>query len=193
MPALEIVPRRLEVRPSSLGMPWVARGFDPPCGFSSRPDCCRHHWAARGSAQGAYQPSRVERLAYALRVEVLIVDGANVVGSRPDGWWRDRGAAARRLQERLSTAALPHDEVVLVLEGVARRGNPAGQDGRLHTVHAAGSGDDAIVEAAKAQVDIGDGRGVTVVTADRVLRDRVEAVGARSVGPSWLLDQLDSH
>jgi hypothetical protein len=125
-------------------------------------------------------------------VEVLIVDGANVVGSRPDGWWRDRAGAARRLQERLSTAGLPHDEVVLVLEGAARRGNPAGQDGRLHTVHAAGSGDDAIVEAVEAQVDVGDGRGVTVVTADRALRDRVEAAGARSVGPSWLLDQLDS-
>jgi predicted RNA-binding protein with PIN domain len=125
-------------------------------------------------------------------VEVLIVDGANVVGSRPDGWWRDRAGAARRLQERLSNAALPHDEVVLVLEGAARRGNPAGQDGRLHTVHAAGSGDDAIVKAVKAQADVGDARGVTAVTADRLLRDRVEAAGARTVSPSWLLDQLDS-
>ena len=135
---------------------------------------------------------RVAGLAYALRVEVLIVDGANVVGSRPDGWWRDRAGAARRLQERLVTAALPYDQVVLVLEGAARRGNPAGQDGRMRTVHAEGSGDEAIVETVKAQVDVGDGRGVTVVTADRMLRDRVEAAGARSVGPSWLLDQLDS-
>jgi YacP-like NYN domain len=127
---------------------------------------------------------------YAFRVEVLIVDGANVVGSRPDGWWRDRARAARRLQEQLSTAALPHEEVVLVLEGAARRGNPAGQDGRLRTVHAPRSGDDAIVAAVIAQVDVGDGRGVTVVTADRVLRDRVQAAGARSVSPSWLLDQL---
>jgi predicted RNA-binding protein with PIN domain len=123
-------------------------------------------------------------------VEVLIVDGANVVGSRPDGWWRDRAGAARRLQQRLLTAGLPYDEVVLVLEGKARRGNPVGQDGRLRTVHAPGSGDDAIVEDVMAQVDVGDGRGVTVVTADRVLRDRVEAAGARSVSPSWLLDQL---
>jgi len=92
----------------------------------------------------------------------------------------------------MATAALPHEEVVLILEGAAKRGNPAGQDGRLRTVHAAGSGDETIVETVKAQVDVGDGRGVTVVTADRVLRDRVEAAGARSVGPSWLLDQLDS-
>jgi hypothetical protein len=123
-------------------------------------------------------------------VQVLIVDGANVVGSRPDGWWRDRAGAARRLQERLLAAVLPYDEVVLVLEGKARQGNPAGQDGRLRTVHAVGSGDDAIVEAVMANVDVGDGGGVTVVTADRVLRDRVEAAGGRSVGPSWLLDQL---
>jgi predicted RNA-binding protein with PIN domain len=129
-------------------------------------------------------------VTYADRMQVLIVDGANVVGSRPDGWWRDRAGAARRLQELLATAALPYDEVVLVLEGGARRGNPARQDGHLRTVHAPGSGDDSIVEAVMAHVEAGDGRGVTVVTADRALRDRVETVGARSVSPSWLLDQL---
>jgi predicted RNA-binding protein with PIN domain len=123
-------------------------------------------------------------------VQVLIVDGANVVGSRPDGWWRDRAGAARRLQEKLLTAVLPYDEVVLVLEGAAKRGNPAGQDGRLRTVHASGSGDDAIVEAVVEQVDVDDERSVTVVTADRALRDRVEAAGASSVSPAWLLDQL---
>jgi predicted RNA-binding protein with PIN domain len=123
-------------------------------------------------------------------VQVLIVDGANVMGSRPDGWWRDRAGAARRLQERLLTAVLPYDEVVLVLEGAAKRGNPAGQDGRLRTVHAPGSGDDAIVGAVIEQVDVDDGRSVTVVTADRALRGRVEAAGASSVSPAWLLDQL---
>ena len=123
-------------------------------------------------------------------MQVLIVDGANVMGSRPDGWWRDRGAAARRLQEQLLAAALPYDEIVLILEGKARQGVLAGQDGRLRTVHAPGSGDDAIVEAVIAEIEMGDGRGVTVATADRVLRDRVKAAGARSVSPSLLLDQL---
>jgi predicted RNA-binding protein with PIN domain len=123
-------------------------------------------------------------------VQVLIVDGANVVGSRPDGWWRDRAGAARRLHEQLLAAVLPYDEIVLILEGKARQGIPAGQDGRLRTVHAPGSGDDAIVEAVIAEVEIGDGREVTVATADRVLRDRVKAAGARSVSPSSLLDQL---
>lgn len=123
-------------------------------------------------------------------MQVLIVDGANVMGSRPDGWWRDRAAAARRLQEQLLAAALPYDEIVLILEGKARHGIPAGQDGRLRTVHASGSGDDAIVQAVIAEVEIGDGREVTVATADRLLRDRVKAAGARSVSPSSLLDQL---
>ena len=123
-------------------------------------------------------------------MQVLIVDGANVVGSRPDGWWRDRAGAARRLHEQLLSAVLPYDEIVLILEGKARQGIPAGQDGRLRTVHAPGSGDDAIVEAVIAEVEIGDGRDVTVATADRVLRDRVTAAGAKSVSPSSLLDQL---
>ncbi len=123
-------------------------------------------------------------------MQVLIVDGANVVGSRPDGWWRDRAGAARRLHEQLLAAVLPYDEIVLILEGKARQGKPAGQDGRLRTVHAPGSGDDAIVEAVIAEVEIGDGRDVTVATADRVLRDRVKAAGAKSVSPSSLLDQL---
>lgn len=81
---------------------------------------------------------------------------------------------------------------MLVLEGDARRGPRAGQDGRVRTVHADESGDDAIVEEVARQVALGDGRTVVVVTADRVLRGRVEAAGASSRGPRWLLDQLCS-
>jgi hypothetical protein len=133
--------------------------------------------------------SSLERLDdYAEPVQVLVVDAANVVGSRPDGWWRDRAGAARRLHEQLSAADLPHHEIVLVLEGQARQGHPTGEDGRLRTVHAAGSGDDAIVETA--QQAVRDGADVIVVTADRMLRARVEAVGVGSVGPTWLLDRL---
>jgi hypothetical protein len=121
---------------------------------------------------------------------VLVVDGANVVGSRPDGWWRDRAGAARRLHARLSASELPHDEVVLVLEGDARRGLGDGREGRVRTVHAEGSGDDAIVDEVVRQVAVGDGRGVIVVTADRQLRSRVEAAGASSRSPGWLLGQL---
>ncbi|HEU5454940.1 MAG TPA: hypothetical protein VFU85_04580 [Nocardioides sp.] len=119
---------------------------------------------------------------------VLVVDAANVVGSRPDGWWKDRAGAARRLHERLLVADTSYDDVVLVLEGAAKGGVPAGRDGHVLTVHASRDGDATIVEQARLAAERGSA--VTVVTADRFLRARVEGVGARAMGPSWLLDQL---
>jgi predicted RNA-binding protein with PIN domain len=118
----------------------------------------------------------------------LVVDAANVVGSRPDGWWKDRAGAARRLHEQLLVADPPYDVVVLVLEGAAKGGVKAGRDGHLRTVHAKGEGDDTIVEQARQAAARGDR--VTVVTADRMLQARVQGVGAVAVGPSWLLDLL---
>ncbi|MTE17160.1 hypothetical protein GLP40_31035 [Nocardia sp. CT2-14] len=143
---------------------------------------------------------------------VIVVDAANVVGSRPDGWWRDRAGAARRLlgeltglRERLPDSA----RVVVVLEGAAKAavdrrserqeglwvvlrgaGEPVLDDGEgagLRVMLAGGSGDDAIVEVVAAAVA---GGAVTVVTADRGLRARVEALGATTVGPSWLRNAL---
>lgn len=119
---------------------------------------------------------------------VLVVDAANVVGSRPDGWWKDRPGAARRLHEQLLVAGTSYDVVVLVLEGAAKGGVPAGRDGHVLAVHARGSGDDAILEQARTAADRGDR--VSVVTADRMLQARVQGVGAVVLRPSWLLDQL---
>jgi hypothetical protein len=116
---------------------------------------------------------------------VLVVDGANVVGSRPDGWWRDRAAAARRLHDHLSTCDLPYDEAVLVLEGEARAGPPAGREGTVRTVHAAGSGDDTVV--AVVQQEVAAGHEVVVATADRELRARVGEAGGSCTGPSTVL------
>ena len=119
---------------------------------------------------------------------VLVVDGANVVGSRPDGWWRDRAGAAARLHGRLAVADTSYDEIVLVLEGQAKAGVPKGTDAHLRTVHAARDGDRAIVDAVRAARARDDT--VVVVTADRGLQMRVEALGARTMSPSWLLDQI---
>ncbi|WP_182526181.1 NYN domain-containing protein [Nocardioides dongkuii] len=119
---------------------------------------------------------------------VLIVDGANVVGSRPDGWWKDRAGAARRLHEGLLVADTPYDVVVLVLEGAAKGGVRAGRDAHVRTVHAPRDGDATIVAEARAAAERGDR--VTVVTADRMLQARVQGVGALALGPAWLLDQL---
>ncbi len=127
-------------------------------------------------------------------MEVVVVDGANVVGSRPDGWWRDRAGAARRLHASLSAIDWGEDEVVLVVEGRARDGLSPVADGTVRTVHASGSGDDAIVDEVVRLVamnaDSGRAQQVVVVTADRELRERVEAAGAATRRPRWLLDRL---
>jgi hypothetical protein len=124
---------------------------------------------------------------------MLVVDAANVVGSRPTGWWRDRAGAAAdlhlRLEAALAAGALRRP-VVMVLEGAARGGVPAGGGEELLVVHAAHSGDDEIVSVATRAV--GDGLHVSVVTADRGLRERVERLGADVLGPRWLLERLDA-
>ncbi|MEV4944830.1 NTP pyrophosphohydrolase [Streptomyces sp. NPDC053755] len=115
---------------------------------------------------------------------LLIVDGANVVGSVPDGWWRDRRGAAVRLRDRLVDGPVPEGgpfEVVLVVEGAAR-GVESVPGVRVE--EAPGSGDDLIVELARNA----GGRPCVVVTADRELRRRVERHGARCVGPRAVRD-----
>ncbi|MFJ8490317.1 NTP pyrophosphohydrolase [Streptomyces sp. NPDC094038] len=115
---------------------------------------------------------------------LVIVDGANVVGSRPDGWWRDRRGAAERLRDRLAERGLPGRptpvELVLVVEGAAR--GVASVPG-VRVESAPGSGDDRIVELAAED----PGRPRLVVTADRELRGRVTELGAEVIGPSALL------
>ena len=123
-------------------------------------------------------------------MQVLVVDAANVVGATPDGWWKDRAGAARRLHERLLTADVPHDEVVLVLEGQAKGGVRPGRDLHVRTVHAKGAGDDAIVEQVRKAAARPQVVRVDVVTADRALRAGAEVAGAMVFSPSWLLDQL---
>jgi len=172
----------------------------------------------------------------------IIVDGANVVGSRPDGWWRDRAGAAVRLHDNLAklaergeqgipaaelsgseptatsvrgpghdpgseaagpagAAALVLVTVLLVLEGAARRAVPriaerartangdakgdGSGNGEVQVVSAPGSGDDEIVRQAQRLAGH-----CIVVTADRELRRRCVAAGARVAGPSWLYGLL---
>ena len=131
----------------------------------------------------------------------VVVDAANVVGSVPDGWWKDRAGAASRLLGSVGALAaagvsaevlaLPFDRWwprwTVVLEGAARDAVRA--DEPVSVVRAPGSGDDAIVEAARAAVDAGH-TPVVVVTADRELRARVGELGAAVHGPAWLRDQF---
>jgi hypothetical protein len=121
---------------------------------------------------------------------VLLIDAANVVGSRPTGWWRDRAGAARTFVDQVRAAvdsgrlAQP---VILVLEGQARGGVPDGTAHGVTVLHATGSGDDMLIDvASSASAEL-----VTLVTADRGLRRRAEALGADVVGPGSLLDILE--
>jgi hypothetical protein len=124
-------------------------------------------------------------------VTVLLVDAANVVGARPDGWWRDRAGATERLLGRLAGSRLTAPDgsritaVVAVVEGRAR-GVAAPEGVRL--VRAEGSGDDALVACAEELADAGTA--LVVVTADRGLRARLPS-GIPVVGPGRLLAELD--
>jgi 8-oxo-dGTP diphosphatase len=149
----------------------------------------------------------------------IVVDVANVMGSRPDGWWRDRAGAAVRLHAELVALAasgtalaasarpiLPDEteppEFVMVLEGAARpaaariaaAGAKAGAEGRAR----AGAAEDRVRvvradgsgdDAIVALVRELPGRRF-VVTADRELRRRCVAAGAAVLGPSWLIGLL---
>lgn len=128
----------------------------------------------------------------------LIVDGANVVGSVPDGWWKNRAGAAGRLRDRLRGLAVPGEdlglaattwfpEVTLVVEGQAR--SLADDDG-IVVVRADASGDDAIVAEAERLISLG--RTVVVVTSDRGLRARAEEIGADVQSAGWLRGLLAS-
>lgn len=127
---------------------------------------------------------------------VLLVDVANVLGARPDGWWRDRAGATARLLERLAAlpgrelpgpdgAPVPVTALVAVVEGQAR---DVGALVGLRLVRAPGSGDDALAATA---AELADDDDVLVVTADRGLRQRLPAT-ARVTGPGWLLAAADA-
>lgn len=149
---------------------------------------------------------------------LLVVDAANVVGSRPTGWWRDRAGATSRFVNQLAAVTgrdvtLPSVEspmriaaVTAVVEGQARDvAEPPG----VQLVRAPRSGDDALAEFVAAYVadwaesddedtpagagdpaGAGSGPPAVVVTSDRGLRERVTPP-AVCVGAGWLWGLLD--
>lgn len=131
----------------------------------------------------------------------IVVDIANVMGSVPDGWWKDRAGAAERLVARLESLVgigmdadalgLPattwYPEVHAVIEGAARSAT-IDEAASVRVVRAPASGDDAIV--AEAASLLAAGRTVTAVTSDRGLAERVTALGGVVQGATWMLDRL---
>ena len=123
----------------------------------------------------------------------VFVDGNNLMGSRPDGWWRDRAAAERRLVEQLASVAQdlggrwtvvfdggpPRDELTppahaLSVEYAERRGPDAADDHIVGLLASLPNGADALV-----------------YTSDRRLRERASVLAARVEGVSALLREID--
>ena len=134
-------------------------------------------WVPEGEVTGLNLHPVFAAVWSALRLSAigLVVDAANVVGSRPDGWWNDRAGAAERLQRAVAAAGpgvllRPQGgfgwvaSPVLVLEGAAAR---APDVPGVETIRAPGIGDDTIIDIVSAPGDW------LVVTADRALRARL--------------------
>jgi predicted RNA-binding protein with PIN domain len=118
-----------------------------------------------------------------------LVDGMNVVGSRPDGWWRDRPAAMRRLSEELAAFATENGEpITVVFDGRpfdlsappirVEFASTRGRDAADHDIAALVEGD-------------ADPASITVVTSDRSLADRVRATGAEVMPSARFRRRLD--
>ena len=123
----------------------------------------------------------------------LVVDGMNVIGSRPDGWWRDRTGAAVRLADRLAALARGTDDpVVLVLDGRPSARLGEGERDGVSVLYARRGGpdaaDDRIVELVRAHQDPGS---VVVATSDRGLAERARAAGGQVITAGELLRRLD--
>jgi hypothetical protein len=121
-----------------------------------------------------------------------LVDGTNVVGSRPDGWWRDRPGAFRRLVEALGPLAAAGDEVTVVFDGRPAAGLEAGDHGGVAVQWAERRGRDAADDVVVALVAAdAEPAGRTVVTSDRGLAARVEALGAPVEGAGGFRRRLE--
>ena len=118
-----------------------------------------------------------------------IVDGMNVIGSRPTRWWRDRPGAMRDLVEELEAFARRGGErVTVVLDGKPfdLEGDPV--DVRFASRRGPNAADDDI---AALVVDDPEPGGLSVVTSDRGLARRVRDAGASVVGAGEFRRLLD--
>ena len=121
----------------------------------------------------------------------VFVDGNNVMGSRPDGWWRDRAEAARRLVAEIIPLALGHGGAwTIVFDGYEPPAMPPSPEclAVIHTGHRRRDGaDDRIVELVQEHPDQA---AALVYTSDAKLRTRVKALGTQVMGSGTLLGQI---
>jgi 8-oxo-dGTP diphosphatase len=161
-----------------------------PLPVHPNPECTQLAWIPEDNVTGLNLHPAFAANWSALRVTriKLVVDAANVIGSRPDGWWKDRAGAAARFLSEVAAAgpgvlALPKggfgwvDRPVLVLEGAASR---AADVPGVDVVRASGAADDTIIEIVTAPGTW------LVATADRPLRARLPP-HAHPISPSSFL------
>jgi predicted RNA-binding protein with PIN domain len=120
-----------------------------------------------------------------------LVDGMNVIGTRPDRWWRDRDAAMLKLVDQLERwAAAEGEEVIVVFE---RQPSPPIRSTVIEVRHApkpkANAADDEIVRLLKADTE---SHAVRVVTSDRTLVERAYAEGATVEGADSFRSRIES-
>ncbi|BBZ61369.1 NYN domain-containing protein [Mycolicibacterium monacense] len=119
-----------------------------------------------------------------------IVDGMNVIGCRPDGWWRDRRGAMTGLVLALERWAVAEGaEVSVVFEKPL---TPTLLSDAVTVTHAPAaapnSADDEIVRMVRAADDPGE---IVVATSDRALGERVRAAGAATYPAERLRNDID--
>jgi predicted RNA-binding protein with PIN domain len=120
-----------------------------------------------------------------------LVDGMNVIGTRPDGWWRDRDAAMLRLVDLLERwAAAEGEDVIVVFE---RAPSPPIRSTVIEIAHAPrprpDAADDEIIRRLRKEPQPAT---VRVVTSDRWLSDRAGAVGASVEGADSFRSRLEA-
>jgi predicted RNA-binding protein with PIN domain len=110
-----------------------------------------------------------------------IVDASNVIGAKPDGWWRDRDAAARRLIEDLREFAAGGEDVMVVLDAGPHEWE--GREGMLEVAIAPRPGRDAADDEIARRLDADpDPASIRVVTSDAALAERARERGAQVEG-----------
>src|SRR5947207_14162777 len=119
-----------------------------------------------------------------------LVDAMNVIGTRPDGWWKDRHGAMARLVEQLEQwARSSGDEVTVVFE---KPPSPPISSSVIEIAHAQRPGpyaaDQEIVRLVREDANPEE---VRVVTSDRALAEQVRALNAAVEPAKALREQLE--
>ena len=119
-----------------------------------------------------------------------LVDGMNVIGTRPDGWWKDRDAAMLRLVDRLERwSARTGADVTVVFE---RKPDPSLRSTVIGVAHAPKAGpnsaDNEIIRLVRADPDPAE---IRVVTSDNVLGNIVNGLGAMVEPSAPFRDRID--